>query len=376
MTALPVVGYRASVTRPRPILVRLFLRALVLLAALPASVAAQAPRRHVVDRGETLSTIAERYRVTVAALASRNHLSPPYSLRHGQVLSLPASAVMPAQPAQPARPAPGRSAATAPARRAAPVPATTGPTVPRPARATPAPARASSRRRGQPAPRRIVHLVREYNGEEATVDLTRVTPAAVREISRILRFPDGRQRAIDRRLIRQIGLVSAHFGARTLHVISGYRPRRPHQYTRHSKHNLGHAIDFRVEGVSNRTLRDYCRTLPQTGCGYYPRSVFVHMDVRAVSTYWVDWSRPGEAPRYGREDRPPSDTPPGRRRAVAHAQPDESVEDVAQSEERVRSAPPPPEEPGEDAAPSPSSGSPSVAPSSGADNQDPAAAPR
>jgi hypothetical protein len=57
--------------------------------------------------------------------------------------------------------------------------------------------------------------------------------------------------------------------------------------------------------VSNRELRDFCRGLPSAGVGYYPNSWFVHLDARDERSYWVDYSRPGEAPRYGREDRPP-----------------------------------------------------------------------
>ena len=60
----------------------------------------------------------------------------------------------------------------------------------------------------------------------------------------------------------------------------------------------GKAIDFRVSGVPNEAVRDFCRTLKNTGCGYYPHSVFVHMDVRDASAFWIDYSKPGEAPRY------------------------------------------------------------------------------
>ena len=45
-------------------------------------------------------------------------------------------------------------------------------------------------------------------------------------------------------------------------------------------------------------MRDFCRTLRNAGCGYYPNSTFVHMDVRDTKAYWVDLSRPGEPPRY------------------------------------------------------------------------------
>jgi len=57
-------------------------------------------------------------------------------------------------------------------------------------------------------------------------------------------------------------------------------------------------VDFSIVGVPNTVLRDFCRTLPNVGCGYYPNSSFVHMDVREMSTYWIDYSGPGQSPRY------------------------------------------------------------------------------
>jgi len=35
------------------------------------------------------------------------------------------------------------------------------------------------------------------------------------------------------------------------------RPQRRRQYTQHSKHNFGRAVDFRVLGVPNRVARDF-----------------------------------------------------------------------------------------------------------------------
>jgi Bacterial protein of unknown function (DUF882) len=92
--------------------------------------------------------------------------------------------------------------------------------------------------------------------------------------------------------------VSDHFGSRRLEIISGFRPYTSTQYTAHSNHNIGHAMDFRVVGVPNEVLRDYCRTLKNVGVGYYPNSTFVHLDVRSSSAFWIDYSRPGEPPRY------------------------------------------------------------------------------
>ncbi len=44
--------------------------------------------QHVVQKGETLYAIAWRYDIDYRALAEANHLSPPYTLETGQVISL------------------------------------------------------------------------------------------------------------------------------------------------------------------------------------------------------------------------------------------------------------------------------------------------
>ena len=49
-------------------------------------------------------------------------------------------------------------------------------------------------------------------------------------------------------------------------------------------------------------------TLPNAGVGYYPNSVFVHLDTRDANegaAFWTDFSGPGETPRYGHW--PPTD---------------------------------------------------------------------
>ena len=107
-------------------------------------------------------------------------------------------------------------------------------------------------------------------------------------------------RRIDPRLVERIEEVVDHFrkpgSPSKITVVSGYRPKSAGSY-----HQSGRAIDFRIEGVQNEDLVAFCKTLKDTGCGYYPNSVFVHMDVRnegAGHVAWIDVSRPGEAPKY------------------------------------------------------------------------------
>ncbi|HKQ69437.1 MAG TPA: DUF882 domain-containing protein [Polyangiaceae bacterium] len=99
-----------------------------------------------------------------------------------------------------------------------------------------------------------------------------------------------------------------HFQAKKVTVVSGYRPTSLGSF-----HQSARAVDFHLDGVSNEALVAFCRTLGDTGCGYYPNSSFVHMDVRAAHTghvYWIDASGPGELARYV-STWPPRDTARG-----------------------------------------------------------------
>ncbi|MFO0665989.1 MAG: DUF882 domain-containing protein [Polyangiaceae bacterium] len=193
---------------------------------------------------------------------------------------------------------------------------------------------------GKPAHPGVVHVKRLATSEDITVRATshgRVTPEAMRKFATLMRSPTGANHSIDPRLIALVGVVSDHFAGRTIEVISGYRPFTTKQYTPHSNHNHGKAIDFRVVGVPNEVVRDFCRTLHNTGCGYYPNSVFVHMDVRSSSAFWIDYSRPGEPPRYHK---------PG-------AEADEGTSDVPGEADSAAPAAPPPASPAANPAPAP-----------------------
>jgi uncharacterized protein YcbK (DUF882 family)/LysM repeat protein len=321
---------------------------LLCAVAVPSAAPAQQiqDNSYVVGRGETLSEIAERMHITTRVLAEFNHIEAPYALRNGRRLRVP-----PEVTDEVYRQLGGNVRTRNASRTTSNSAASTG--------ASRSSATSSGRlasnerirgvvrtganhegsRYGRPAARGYVRLVRESTGAMMDIHMRRITPGVLSRMRAFLRFADGRSHAIHPRLLRQLAQVSDHFGGRRIHVISGFRPFRRGQWTPHSNHNIGRAVDFRVEGISNRVLRDYCRTIPKTGCGYYPRSVFVHMDVRDESATWVDWSRPGQRPQYGREDRPP-EADGTTRTAPANARPseDEGVDDVAQDSPRVREA--------------------------------------
>ncbi len=236
------------------------------LAALTLASPASADVTHVVARGHTLDAIAHRYHVTVKAITDANHLHDPGHLRVGQSLVIPGVSV--SLGAAHGTPTP-HGVVTYAAR-----PRTPG----------------------------VIHIKRIATSEEAVIRVGdrrgRIPPIALHTAEHVWRYPNGQTHPIDARLLTLLGIVSNHFGSRRIDIISGFRPYSPSQYTAHSNHNIGHAVDFRVDGVPNEVVRDFCRTLHNVGCGYYPNSVFVHLDSRASSAYWIDFSKPGEPPKY------------------------------------------------------------------------------
>jgi hypothetical protein len=111
-------------------------------------------------------------------------------------------------------------------------------------------------------------------------------------------------RLLDPRLAWVIARVGAEFKGHAIYVYSGYRPTTRSEVVgfegtigHGSQHGAGRALDISVEGISNEELLAFVFELPDTGCGYYPRSRFVHVDVRprsSGSSVWIDGSSPGE----------------------------------------------------------------------------------
>ena len=110
-------------------------------------------------------------------------------------------------------------------------------------------------------------------------------------------------RLLDKGLLSRIDAIAHRFPGRPISLVSGYRPQ-----SRGSLHQSARALDLRVAGASNEELVAFCKTLRDTGCGYYPNSSFVHVDVRNPGTgsvSWIDASGPGEGPHYVRRWPPP-----------------------------------------------------------------------
>ena len=267
---------------------------------------AQAQRQHTVRSGQSLSRIARRYHVDVLDLASANRMRPTEAIREGQVLTVPPRGVTYVRPGQ------------------------TLSHVARAHECTVEELMRLNRMRGRARLRAGQRLVlpgyEAEDGESSTIrDWGTPTEAGVARIRRrdellSVRLVDAEGRVTAQalealaslmrrheldppelphpRLALLLASISDHFGGREISLVSGRR--EAGGYTRESsRHTSGHATDIRVSGVPRRALWDYCRSLSNTGCGYYPRSTFVHVDVRGQSAQWVDWSQPGARNRYG-----------------------------------------------------------------------------
>ncbi|MBN2530063.1 MAG: LysM peptidoglycan-binding domain-containing protein [Deltaproteobacteria bacterium] len=225
----------------------------------PATVEKQRPKKIFVEvpKGFTLTRIAKAYEVSVAAIVKANaNLSDPDSVRAGMEILIPGATkeieLVPPPPCY------------------------------------------------NPA----VEFYRVRNNETVKIHLTfcngKPNPAGVDQLSRFssplnmekMPFP------LHPRLAVLLQKVADEYPNRRLEIVSGQRlqKRKNHE----SLHNKGQAIDFRVAGIPNRKLVNFVRQFDNTGVGFYPNSVFIHMDTRQQNAFWIDYSRPGERAIYAR----------------------------------------------------------------------------
>jgi uncharacterized protein YcbK (DUF882 family) len=258
------------------------MRQLLSMAALLSTVGlsssfALADVQHTIGRGHTLTAIASRYHVSPQAILEANHLKDGRHLKVGDVLVIPKAETKGGAHESSSKDAKAKSAHGKKDEK-------------------PSTYAAKAKTPG------IIHIHRLATTEGADVRVpnhgTKLAPATMKTMEKMLRSQSGASHPIEPRLVALLGVVSNHFGSRQIEVVSGFRPFTPTQYNPHSNHNHGKAVDFRVVGVPNEVVRDFCRTLKNVGCGYYPNSTFVHMDVRETSAFWIDYSKPGERPRY------------------------------------------------------------------------------
>lgn len=298
--------YSGAVMRSKGVWRAFAVVCLVLLLHVPA----HAQRKHTVQSGQTLGAIAKRYRVSITNLAAANNLQKTSSLRVGQVLRVPPKGVLYVYPGQTLTGLAQLNKVSVKALAAANglKPESTlrvGQRLELPGYRDDA---GASRARNA-ALNGLVTLERPASQESLSVRLFdkrgKPDPKARERLARFLRDRESNEiKRPSTKLMRVLSYLADHFNGRTIVVVSAFRSEGDASEGS-SKHNTGEAIDLRVEGVPNEALRDYCLTLSKVGVGYYPRSSFIHVDVRSKAVYWVDWSRPGEPPLY----LPPGETP-------------------------------------------------------------------
>lgn len=279
------------------------------ICAIPAGALAQ--RQVTVRPGQSLALIARRHHVSVWDLAQANRMRPEQPLRPGDVLTIPPQGITYVRPGQTLSEIAHDHECTvddlrrlnSSVRRGA---LRAGQRLVLPGFQESVEEGGADRDWGTPQDAGVVHIRRRE--ELVTVRLVetdgRITREGLETLARLMRRHDEDLPELPHpRLVRLLAAISDHFGGREIVLISGRRDAT--RYTRESsRHVSGQATDIRVEGVSHRALWDYCRSLASTGCGLYPRSTFVHVDVRERAAQWVDWSRPGARPTYGNLRRP------------------------------------------------------------------------
>lgn len=297
-----------SLTRGSPTFRRSFAVVLMALAFWLNPSAASSQRYYTVKQGQTLSSIAHRYRISIWDLALSNKTHPKKMLRAGQTLIVPPRGVTYVRPGQTlSQIARSHNCTVRELKRLNRIRNETlirvGSRLILPGYA---PETQKNRDWGKPEQPGVV-ILRNHD-KRMTVRLVdsqrRVLQQGIVELREVMHHLEDDSTALPNpRLVLLLAILSDHFGGREITVVSGFR--EAIGYTNEtSQHVAGRAIDLRVEGVPHRLVWEFCRSLKMTGCGYYPRSVFVHVDVRERDSQWVDWSRPGKRPRYGTLRRP------------------------------------------------------------------------
>jgi uncharacterized protein YcbK (DUF882 family) len=125
---------------------------------------------------------------------------------------------------------------------------------------------------------------------------------AMDEINQVLRCRRTDElKPMDPQLLTYLSHIYDHFGGKPLQVVSGFRNQRKQS----SNHFKGTATDIKIQGVGIRQLKAFAETLDRggMGIGIYPRTGFVHIDVRSPPSYrWTDYSGAGS---NASEKRPP-----------------------------------------------------------------------
>jgi len=148
----------------------------------------------------------------------------------------------------------------------------------------------------------VLITLRNVNGGEIRTfkiftsgEVDAATAASLKHFLRCHRT--GREHAMAPGLLAMLVTVAQQWPGHVIEVISAFRA--PPFGAPHSKHFIGRAIDFRIDGVKTTRVRDFIWAKHRgLGLGYYRVENFVHMDWRPRDLDFA-WSsdREGDAPR-------------------------------------------------------------------------------
>jgi len=274
---------------------------------------------YVVRNGDTLGALAIEFDTTVSELIEANDIEDPDALYAGQEIQVPGGADLP-KGARKKRKGPmgvtieiprgfplSRIAATYDIRLSSIVKANRidDPNKVRAGRKIFIPGAAEVIELVPPPPcyNEPVTIYRVRTDETLEVPLTycsgKPNPKAVEAISELsgpvrreMPFP------LHPRLMQLLQRVADKYPGKRIEIISGQRTSK--QPNHESYHNKGQALDYRVAGVPNKQLASFVRRFDNVGVGFYPNSMFIHMDTRERNAWWIDYSGPGEKAIYGR----------------------------------------------------------------------------
>jgi len=104
-----------------------------------------------------------------------------------------------------------------------------------------------------------------------------------------------KQHTIDTHLFDMLHRLQSTLGIKDpYHVICGYRSKETNAklhktnkgVAKNSLHVQGKAIDLRLESIPLKELSNAARSLKAGGVGYYPKSNFIHLDIRPKPAFW------------------------------------------------------------------------------------------
>lgn len=122
-------------------------------------------------------------------------------------------------------------------------------------------------------------------------------PKALERLAHVLRDRrNNKKHPIDPRLFDALHRLQSNLGTKDpFQIICGYRSPETNAMlhkakkgvSKNSLHVKGKAIDITLEHVPLKELSNAARSLKVGGVGYYPKSNFIHVDIRPKPAFWT-----------------------------------------------------------------------------------------